>query len=43
MFVRIPRINAQAIEVIVIAPKVNVNPPIPAINIIETTNKFILF
>jgi len=39
-FTIIPRISAQAIEVRVTFPKVSVSPPIPAISIVETTNRF---
>ena len=42
MLIKIPRIKAQAIEVIVTFPITNVNPPMPAIRIEETTNKFLL-
>ena len=38
-FVIIPRINAQAIEVIVTFPKVRVRPPIPEIRITLTTKR----
>ena len=42
MLTMIPIIRAQATEVIVILPKLRVRPPIPAIKIDETTNRFLL-
>ena len=38
----IPRISAQAIEVIVILPNDTVRPPIPQIRITATTKRFLL-
>ena len=41
-FVIIPRISAQAIDVIVIFPNDTVSPPIPQIRITATTKRFLL-
>ena len=43
LFTIIPRINAQATDVIVILPKLSDNPPIPEIKILEITNRFLLW
>ena len=38
---RIPRINAQAMEVMVTLPKVRLRPPIPEIRMVDTTKRFL--
>ena len=41
--VRIPRIRAVAMDVIVTAPKEMVRPPIPAMRITEAVNRFLFW
>ena len=42
LLVRIPRIRAVAMVVIVTSPNVRLSPPIPAIRITDAVNKFLL-